>query len=80
MSLSVPTGWRFVHWEGWDAPVVGEGANVWLATDLTVPSSVFEVPVPNRTGDSTLGFDVVVVSLDGRVVMSLSVQVLVRVG
>jgi hypothetical protein len=80
ISVSVPTGWRFVHWEGWDAPVVGEGANVWPPIDLPDPSSVLELPVPNRMGDSNLGLEVVVVSLDGRVVMSLSVQLLVRVG
>jgi hypothetical protein len=79
ISLSLPADWRFVHWEGSDAAAVGEGANVWQPTDLPDPTRSFELPVPNRTGDSIVTLDVVVVSLDRHVVMRISIQVLVHV-
>ncbi len=80
ISVTVPTGWQIVHWEGSDAAVAGGDANIWPPIELPQPSSQFEMPVPNRPGDSTLTLTVVVVSPDGGVVMDLSVQLLVRIG
>jgi hypothetical protein len=79
LTFAVPVGWWFVHWEGSDAPVIGEGANVWLPTDVPDRPRTLELPVPRRAGDSIVSLSVVLVSDDERVVLELSLQVLVRV-
>jgi hypothetical protein len=78
LRLTLPHGWRFVHWEGFDRPAVGEGANVLLPVDLSDRPASIEIPVPTRPGDSVVGLDLTVITEDERAVAQLSVAVLVR--
>jgi len=79
LRFTVPTGWRYVHWEGSDAPVIGEGTNFWSPTDVPDRPRTLELPVPHRAGDSIVSLSVVLVGHDERVVLGLALQVLVRV-
>lgn len=78
LRFTVPEGWRFARWEGSDAPLVGEGGNVWGPTDLPNRPRSIELPVPLRPNDSIVGLTVVLVSDDERVVIELSLWVLVH--
>ena len=44
ISVTVPTGWQIVHWEGSDAAVAGGDANIWPPTELPQPSSRSRCP------------------------------------
>lgn len=77
LRLAVPDGWRFARWEGFDAPLVGEGANVWLRTDLPDRPRSFKMPVPFRPDESIVSLTVVLVSDDERTVIELQIQLLV---
>jgi Tol biopolymer transport system component len=78
LALAVPTGWGFLHIEGFDGPLAGEGANITPGFDSTLSPRV-EVPGPARAGDSKVGFDVWLISDDNRVVGQLAITVRVRV-
>jgi hypothetical protein len=79
LTLAVPSGWRFLHWQGSDRPVVGEGANVWPPTDTPERPRQIEVPVPVRSGDSIAAYDLWIISDDGRVIGQMAVLVRVSV-
>ena len=79
MTLALPTGWRFLRWEGFDRPAEGEGANVWPAVDTPERPSRIEVPVPIRPGESVAGFHLHIVRGDGRVVGWIDILVRVSV-
>lgn len=79
ITFTVPDGWGFVRWEGFDTPIVGEGANLWEPVDLPDRPRSIERPVPARPGDSVVGLTVVIVSDDETVLFELSLEVLVRV-
>ena len=78
LSFTVPEGWRFARWEGFDAPLVGEGANVWGPTDLPTRPRSIELPVPLRPNDSIVSLTVVLVSDDERTIIELQLQLLVK--
>ena len=80
ITLTVPVGWAFTRWEGFDSPVIGEGANVWPPTTVAGRPRSIDVPVPVRTGDSILGLTVVLISDDERTVVEQGLELLVRVG
>ena len=80
ITLTVPAGWAFTRWEGFDAPVQGEGANVWPPTTVAGRPRSIDVPVPLRSGDSILGLTVVLISDDERTVVEQALELLVRVG
>ena len=79
LRFTLPEAWRFLHWEGFDRPAVGEGANVWPPVDLADRPASLEIPVPARAGDSVVGLDVTVITEDERAVARLSIAVLVHV-
>jgi hypothetical protein len=78
VRLSLPVGWRFLHWEGWDRPAVGDDANVLLGADTPDRPSSIDVPARSRSGDSILGVAAWVISADERTIASISGTVLVR--
>jgi hypothetical protein len=77
LTLALPPGWVIVYWEGFDRPVVGEGANVWPGMETLDRPGRIKVPVPLRTGDSIAGYLLWVVRADQRVVGRI--EILVRV-
>ena len=77
LSLSLPAGWRFLHWEGFDRPAVGEGGNLWPGVDTPDRPGRIGVPVPARNGDSIAGYTLWVITNDGRVVGQ--VEIVIRV-
>jgi hypothetical protein len=79
ITFTVPDGWRFLRWGGFDTPLVGEGTNIWEPVDLPDKPRSFELPVPARPGDSIVGLTVVIVSDDETAVLELAIEVLVRV-
>jgi hypothetical protein len=79
MTLTLPSGWQFLHWEGSDHPVVGAGSNTWPPIDLPGRPAHIDVPVPRRSGDSIAGYSFWIVSVDGRIVGRLDVLVRVSV-
>ena len=79
MALTLSNGWRFLRWEGFDRPAVGDGANVWLPTDTPGQPEQVDVPVPIRMGDSVAGYGLWMVSVDGRAVGQLEILIRVRV-
>ncbi len=78
LRFTVPEGWRFARWEGFDAPLVGEGANVWGPTDLPNRPRSIELPVPLRPNNSIVSLTVVLVSDDERTIIELQLQLLVN--
>ena len=78
LTLAVPTGWNFLHIGGFDSPLVGEGGNITPGFDSALTSQI-EVPGPARAGDSKVGFDVWLISADGRVVGQLAITVHVHI-
>lgn len=80
ITFTVADGWRFARWEGFDTSLVGEGANVWVATDLPDTPRSVEVPVPMRPNDSIVGLTVVLVSDDRRTIIELALELLVSRG
>jgi hypothetical protein len=79
LSLSLPAGWRFLHWEGFDRPAAGDGSNVWPGVDTTDRPGRIEVPVPARNGDSIAGYTLWVISDDGRVVGQVEIVIQVKI-
>ena len=79
MTLALPSGWRFLRWEGSNHPVVGDAADIYLPVDTPDRPNRIEVPVPARAGRSIANLDVWIVSDDERVVAQLAVAVLVDV-
>ena len=79
LSLSLPAGWRFLHWEGFDRPAAGEGGNVWPGVDTPDRPARIEVPVPARKGDSIAGYTLWVIRDDGRVVGQVDIVVQVTI-
>jgi hypothetical protein len=79
LSLSLPAGWRFLHWEGSDRPAAGEGGNVWPGVDTPDRPARIEVPVPARKGDSIAGYTLWVIRDDGRVVGQVDIVVQVTI-
>jgi hypothetical protein len=80
LSLSLPAGWRFLHWEGFDRPADGEGGNVWPGVDTPDRPGRIEVPVPARSGVSIAGYTFWVISDDGRVVGQVDIVIQVTIG
>ena len=79
LILSLPAGWRFLHWEGFDRPAAGDGGNVWTGTDTPERPASIEVPVPARNGDSIAGYTLWVISNDGRVVGQIEITIQVTI-
>jgi hypothetical protein len=79
LRISLPPGWGFLQWEGFDGPVVGEGGNVWTGTETPDRPVRIDVPVPARPGDSLASYSIWMVSADDRVVGRLDIQVRVRI-
>jgi hypothetical protein len=75
----MPAGWAFLHVEGGDGPVTGDGANVNAPIDTPDRPSRVEFPGPIRLGDSIAGLNVWMIRADGRVVGQLEILVRVRV-
>jgi hypothetical protein len=82
LRLTLPDGWRFLRSEGFDTPagLTGGSPNVWLPKDTPDRPQLIDLPLPARVGDSIVGYDLWMVSVDGRVVGRLSVEVRVRIG
>jgi hypothetical protein len=80
LRLALPVGWRFLRSEGFDTPAAGGGANVWLPIDTPDRPQQIDLQLPTRGGDSIVGYDLWIVSFDGRVVGQLAVAVRVRLG
>jgi hypothetical protein len=80
LRLALPVGWRFLRSQGFDTPVAGEGANVWLPIDTPDRPQQIDLQLPMRGGDSIIGYDLWIVSIDGRVVGQIGVEVRVRIG
>jgi hypothetical protein len=79
MTLALPSGWRFLRWEGSDHPAVGEGANVWLPIDTRDRPERIDVPVPGRPGDSIVAYSLWLIGPEDRVVGNIEILVRVRV-
>jgi hypothetical protein len=79
MILMLPSGWRFLRWEGSDHPAVGEGTNVWPGADTPERPMQIEVPAPIRPGGSIAGYHLDIVRGDDRVVGWLDILVRVDV-
>jgi hypothetical protein len=80
LRLSLPAGWQFLHWDGFDGPVAGEGGNVWPGTDTPDRPVQIDLPVPHRAGPSLARFTLWVISADGRVVGQLDIRFQVTIG
>jgi hypothetical protein len=80
MRLSLPAGWQFLHWNGFDGPVAGEGGNVWPGVDTSDRPVQVDLPVPDRAGQSLASFTLWVISADGRVVAQLDIRFQVSIG
>ena len=80
LHLALPPGWHFLRWEGYDHPIVGEGANVWPPTDTPGNPDAIDVPVPIRSGDSIAGYTLWLATADERAVGALDILVRVSVG
>jgi hypothetical protein len=79
LRLALPVGWRFLRSEGFDTPAAGGGANVWLPIDTPDRPQQIDLQLPTRGGDSIVGYDLWIVSVDGRVVGQVGVEVRVRI-
>jgi hypothetical protein len=79
LTLSLPAGWRFLHWEGFDRPSGGEGGNVWPGVDTPDRPGRINVPVPARNGVSIAGYTLWVISDDGRVVGQVEIVIQVTI-
>ena len=79
LRLSLPVGWQFLHWEGFDGPSVGEGGNVWPGVDTPERPVQIDLPTPNRTGESLAWYTLWVISADGRVVGQLEIRFLITI-
>jgi hypothetical protein len=79
LRLSLPLGWRFLHWEGFDRPAAGEGGNVWPGVDTPDRPARIAVPVPVRNGDSIAGYTLWVIRDDGRVVGQIEIVIQVTI-
>ena len=79
ITLTLPAGWRFLHWEGADRPAVGEGANVWPGAATPARPDRIQVPVPARPGDSIAAYTLWVIGAEDRAIGNLEILVLVRV-
>ena len=77
LVLTLPAGWAFLHVEGGDGPVTGDGGNVNAPIDTPDRPSRVEYPGPVRLGDSIAGLNVWMIRADGRAVGQL--EILVRV-
>jgi hypothetical protein len=75
LTLSLPAGWRFLRWAGYDRPAEGEGANVWPAVDTPERPVRIDVPVAVRAGDSIAGYTLWLERADHRVVGQLDILV-----
>jgi hypothetical protein len=80
LRLSLPIGWGFLRSEGFDTPASGGVTNVWLPIDTPDRPQQIDLQLPTRGGDSIVGYDLWIVSVDGRVVGQLAVEVRVRLG
>jgi hypothetical protein len=79
ITIAAPASWSIVHWEGYDAPVAGEGGNVWTPIDLVGGQRTITVPGLGREGDSLLTLELTMRRDDGRVVGMIPYSFLVRV-
>ena len=79
LSLSLPAGWRFLRWDGFDRPAAGEGGNVWPGVETPDRPGRIEVPVPARNGDSIAGYTLWVIRDDGRVVGQVDIVIQVTI-
>ena len=79
LTLALPSGWRYLRWEGGDGPVVGDAANVMVPVDTPERPQWIAVPVPIRPGDSRVGLTLWVISTDARVVGQMDVIVRINV-
>lgn len=78
IELTVPVGWRFVHWEGSHASLVGGGGGGdWAATDLPDKPRSIELSGPLLT-DEVVSLTVVLVSDDERTLIELDLQLMVN--
>jgi hypothetical protein len=80
LRLALPAGWGFLRSEGFDTPAAGEGTNVWIPIDTPDRPQQIDLPLPARAGDSFVDYDLWIVSVDGRVVGRIAVEVRVRIG
>jgi hypothetical protein len=80
LRLALPGGWRFLRSEGFDTPAAGGGTNVWFPIDTPDRPQQIDLQLPTRGGDSIVGYELWIVSIDGRVVGQIGVEVRVRIG
>jgi hypothetical protein len=80
LTLSLPTGWAFLHVESGDGPVTGDGGNVNAPIDTPDLPSQVDVPAPGRLGESIAGLNVWMIRDDGKVVGQLEILAHVQVG
>ena len=79
ITLRLPVGWQFLHWEGSDRPAAGEGANVWPGAATPERPGSIQVPAPVRPGDSIAAYSLWVIGAEDRAVTNLEILILVRV-
>jgi hypothetical protein len=76
LTLALPRGWQFLHWEGFDRPAVGDAGNIWPPIDTPQRPTTIEVPVPFRPGASIAGYTLTITTDDGRVVGTLEIRLM----
>ena len=79
MTLTLPDGWFVLEWKGFDRPAVGEGANVWPATQTPSRPGSIDVPAPGREGDSIAGYLLSIERADSLVVGQLEITLRVTI-
>ncbi len=79
ITLTLPPGWGFLHWEGSDRPAVGDGANIWPGAETPTRPQEIEVPVPVRPGESIAAYTMWVIGAEGRAIGNLEILIRVRV-
>ena len=79
LHVTLPAGWHLLRWSGFDRPLLGEGDNPRTGAATPDRPRQIAVPVPNRSGDSMVGFTLWVISVDGRVVGQLEISVVVTI-
>jgi hypothetical protein len=78
IRISVPPGWHFLYWEGWDRRPDGGDANVTPGGETPDGPTMIEIPAPRRAGRSMVGISAWVATADGRVVSGIEGAVLVE--
>ena len=79
LTLTLPPGWRFLRWEGFDHPAIGDGGNVWPPIDTPQRPTTIDVPVPFRPGASIAGYTLTIITDDGHVVGTLEIRLMTTI-